>query len=109
MMDAACLYPGGHHPVRRNYSPDALYEVMPLPRAGRSVTYMYIDFGLSTWFAPGASPLVVGRVGRDKEAPELSSTVPYDPFKVDIYSLGNLFYKDFEQVGPTVRPPGAVD
>lgn len=109
MMDAACLYPDGHHPVRRNYSPDALHEVVPLPRAGRSVKYMYIDFGLSTWFSRGASPLVVGRVGRDKEAPELSSTVPYDPFKVDIYSLGDIFYKDFEQVGSTVRYSGVVD
>ncbi|KAI0645035.1 kinase-like protein [Trametes meyenii] len=97
MMDAASLYPDEHHPVRRNYSSDALREVSPLPRSGRSVTYKYIDFGLSIKFSKGASPLVVGRVGRDKEAPELSSTVPYNAFKIDIFALGNLYHKEFEQ------------
>ncbi|KAI0363590.1 kinase-like protein [Pilatotrama ljubarskyi] len=97
MMDGTPLYPGGHHPVRREYTSDALYEIKPLPRAGRSIKYYYVDFGLSSWFPPGAPPYVVGRVGRDKEVPELSKTVPYDAFKVDIYALGNLYFKEFEQ------------
>ena len=97
-MDAAALYPGGHHPVRRHYTPDGLYEVTPLPRGDRSVTYLYVDFGLSSWFPGDASPYVVGRVGRDKQAPELSSTVPYNAFKLDIFTLGNLYSQEFEQV-----------
>ncbi|KAH9888338.1 kinase-like domain-containing protein [Cubamyces lactineus] len=97
MMDAASLYPGGHHPVRRHYTPDGLYEVTPLPRGDHSVTYLYVDFGLSSWFPGDASPYVVGRVGRDKQAPELSSTVPYNAFKLDIFTLGNLYSQEFEQ------------
>ncbi|KAI0330378.1 kinase-like protein [Cubamyces sp. BRFM 1775] len=97
MMDAASLYPGGHHPVRRHYTPDGLYEVTPLPRGDRSVTYLYVDFGLSSWFSGDAPPYVVGRVGRDKQAPELSSTVPYNAFKLDIFTLGNLYSQEFEQ------------
>ncbi|KAJ2986031.1 hypothetical protein NUW54_g9929 [Trametes sanguinea] len=97
MMDAKAMYPDGHHPVRLDYTPDAIYKVSPLPRAGRTIQYYYIDFGLACLFPPGASHLVVGDVGRDTEVPELSSTVPYDSFKVDIYALGNLYAKEFEE------------
>ncbi len=97
-MDARALYPGGHHPVRRNYTPDAIYKATPLTRTERPVRYFYIDFGLSVKFAEGEPRYVVGDVGRDDEVPELSSHVPYDPFKVDIYALGNLYFKEFEEV-----------
>ncbi|KAI0325870.1 hypothetical protein GY45DRAFT_1374426 [Cubamyces sp. BRFM 1775] len=70
MMDGKALFPDGHHPVRLNYSPDAIYKVNPLPRAGRSIQYFYIDFGLA---------------------------FPYDAFKMDIFAPGNLYAKEFEQ------------
>ncbi|KAI0330367.1 hypothetical protein GY45DRAFT_1250953 [Cubamyces sp. BRFM 1775] len=95
MMDAQSLYPNGHHPIRLGYTPDALYPVSALPRAGRNIRYYYIDFGLTSWFSPGSSTYVVGDVGR-AEVPELSDTVPYDAFKVDIYALGNVYFKEFE-------------
>ncbi|KAH9888334.1 kinase-like domain-containing protein [Cubamyces lactineus] len=94
MMDARALYPNGYHPVRLGYTPDALYPVSPLPRAGRSIKYYYIDFGLTTWFPPGSSTLVIGDVGR-AEVPELSDTTPYDAFKVDIYALGSVYSEEF--------------
>lgn len=102
MMDAKPLYPNGHHPVRISYSPDTLYPVSALPRAGRDIKYYYIDFGLASWFPQGSSTYVVGDVGRDADVPELSDTVPYDAFKVDIFALGNLFSKEFEQVSLSV-------
>lgn len=98
MMDGRSLYPNDHHPVRMDYSPDALYELHPLSRIDHPVRYYFIDFELSTRFLEGGSSYVLGRKGRDKEVPELSSTVPYDAFKVDIYSLGNLYDKEFLQV-----------
>ncbi|KAI0325868.1 kinase-like protein [Cubamyces sp. BRFM 1775] len=97
MMDAEVLFPDGHHPVRLDYTPDAVYPVSPLPRAGHDIKYYYIDFGLACRFQEGESPYVVGDVGRDTEVPELSSTVPYDPFKMDIFALGNLYFKEFAQ------------
>ncbi|KAI8970998.1 kinase-like protein [Trametes punicea] len=97
MMDARAMYPEGHHPVRLDYTPDAIREVTPLPRTGRTIQYYYIDFGLACHFPEGASHFVVGDVGRDTEVPELSSAVPYDAFKVDIYALGNLYAKEFEE------------
>ncbi|KAI0645037.1 hypothetical protein C8Q79DRAFT_747305 [Trametes meyenii] len=96
MMDAKQLYPTGHHPIRLGYTPDAMYPVSPLPRAGRGVRY-YIDFGLSLKFPKGASSFVVGDVGKNDDVPELSDDVPYDAFKVDIFTLGDLYSKEFEK------------
>lgn len=103
-MDAKPLYPDGHHPVRLEASLDALYDVTPLPRTGRSIRYYYIDFGLSVRFPKGAPSLVVGDVGRDAEVPELSPDVPYDAFPVDIYALGNMLFKHFAQVSQPRLP-----
>ncbi|KAI9067209.1 hypothetical protein FKP32DRAFT_1673237 [Trametes sanguinea] len=97
MMDARPLYPSGHHPVRLSCTPDGIYDAIPRSRADHPVRYYYIDFGISARFPENASTMVVGDVGRDEEVPELSSTVPYDAFKADIYALGNLFDKEFER------------
>ncbi|KAI0669473.1 kinase-like domain-containing protein [Trametes maxima] len=97
MMDAKPLYPNGHHPIRLGYTPDAMYPVSSLSRADRGVRYFYIDFGLSSQFPKGASSLVIGDVGRNARVPELSDDVPYDAFKVDIFALGDLYSKEFEQ------------
>ncbi|RPD57823.1 kinase-like protein [Lentinus tigrinus ALCF2SS1-7] len=95
MMDARPLYPQGHHPVKRNHTPDGMYRISPLSRTDRPVRYYYIDFDLSVRFPVGGSTYVVGDVGRDTDVPELSEDIPYDAFKVDVFALGNLFYKEF--------------
>ncbi|KAI0330382.1 hypothetical protein GY45DRAFT_1250942 [Cubamyces sp. BRFM 1775] len=97
MMDGRSLYPQGHHPIWRDRSLDAIEELIPLHRMDHPVKYFYVDFGLSVRFAPDSPTLVVGDVGRDAEVPELSSTVPYDGYKADIYALGNLFDKELAQ------------
>ncbi|KAI0765720.1 hypothetical protein BD413DRAFT_165389 [Trametes elegans] len=97
MMDATPLFPEGHHPVRMHRALDGIHDPVQLPRIDHPVQYFYIDFGLSVHFAEGASPYVIGAVGRDKEVPELSPCTPYNAFKADIYALGNLFDKEFKQ------------
>ncbi|OCB89313.1 hypothetical protein A7U60_g3513 [Sanghuangporus baumii] len=42
--------------------------------------------------------LVAGNRAQDREVPELSSIVPYDPFAVDIFTLGNVFKRNFLNV-----------
>ncbi|OBZ66327.1 hypothetical protein A0H81_13866 [Grifola frondosa] len=76
MMDARSLFPGGHTTYKNRLHPRC---------------------HLSTHFPKDASTYVVGKMGRDKEVPELSSDVPYDAFKVDVFALGNLYDKEFLQ------------
>ncbi|KAI0365092.1 kinase-like protein [Pilatotrama ljubarskyi] len=97
MMDAKALYPDGHHPVRLDHTPDAIHPITALPRTNRKMQYYYIDFGLACYFPPGVSSYVVGDVGRDTDVPELSSDIPYDAYKVDIFALGNLYAQEFEE------------
>ena len=99
-MDASSLYPQGFHPIHLNYLPNQVLKPAPtLSRRDIPVNYYYVDFGISTWFREETSDkLVVGRDGLDQDVPELSDDVPYDPFKVDIFVLGNLFRNEFIEV-----------
>ncbi len=91
MMDASSLFPKGFHPVRLEYSPDARGSVHQLSRAKAHVKYYFVDFGISVHCPTDSPKLVVGGYGRDQDVPELSFDVPYDPFKLDIFILGNMF------------------
>ena len=97
-MDASALYPRGHHPINLEFSPDLKTPVDPLPRAKHGVRYYYVDFGISSHIPPGSPSLVTGVFGRNQNVPELSETVPYDPFKVDIFSMGEVFEEAFAKV-----------
>ena len=99
MMDADALYPHGFHPVQDLFLPDGVTPAMQLSRIGVPIRYYFIDFGLSVHIPKDVYPkLAVGAYGRDQEVPELSWDVPYDPFKVDIFILGNNLKKAFYNV-----------
>jgi hypothetical protein len=52
--------------------------------------------GISSYFPTESEPhLVFGRDGRDQDVPELSDDVSYDPFKVDIFTIGNVLRCEF--------------
>ncbi|KAJ7186572.1 kinase-like domain-containing protein [Mycena filopes] len=58
------------------------------------VDYYYIDFGLSSYHAGGKdTALQLGELRTFRTIPELSQTVPYNPFKVDIFQLGLTIHK----------------
>ena len=60
------------------------------------VKYYFVDYGISSYFPSGSqAKLVVGTEGRDQDVPELSDDVPYDPFKVDIFTIGNVIRRLF--------------
>lgn len=105
MMDATRLYTHSGLSLTNSFSTSITMDsTEALSRSCAGVTYYYIDFGTSSYFHPSRSTspsrprLVLGTGGRDDEAPELSATVPYDPFKVDIFTLGNLFRRQFYDV-----------
>ena len=102
-MDSRPLYPQGFHPVFPRKLPDASGTAPVLPRSAAEVKYYYADFGISSYIPPDSSErLVLGDFGRDRDVPELSTTVPYDPFKVDVFIIGNLFEKVFLKVRHTI-------
>ncbi|KAK6977715.1 kinase domain-containing protein [Favolaschia claudopus] len=67
------------------------------------VRYYYIDFGLSMYFRKGKdAALTTGTLRTFKTIPELSLTVPYNPFKVDIFQLGLTMHKLIDY--PALKP-----
>ncbi|KAI0773746.1 kinase-like domain-containing protein [Fomes fomentarius] len=97
MMDPTAMYPLGFHPIADLSLPDDVTTAAPvLARHSVPVTYYFVDFGISTIFNPNdPHRLVTGRGGLDQDVPELSEDIPYDPFKVDVFILGNLFRELF--------------
>lgn len=90
MMDASELIPSGFHFSRyRTY--DGINDWVEWRERGssESLRYYFIDFGLSRRYSANTNIKDVGIWGQDKSFPERSLTIPYDPFKTDIYQLGN--------------------
>ncbi|KLO08635.1 hypothetical protein SCHPADRAFT_944282 [Schizopora paradoxa] len=95
-FDATAMYPEGFHPydhfVKRN-GIDVIKNHLNRTDVLSAIRYYFTDFGISSRFT-GASPpphLVTGLHCQDKTVPELSDKTPYDPFKTDVYILGNVF------------------
>lgn len=105
LMDGDSLFPYGFHPVHQSRLPNITSWAWPRSRFSipGGIRYYLADFGLSVRIPPRQPRLVTGDVGADREVPELSHTVPYDPFKVDIFVLGNVFrkriYDKYQRVG----------
>lgn len=101
MFDASKHIPGGWHPFSRSVvspTPGAPRESLVLPYSLFPVNYYYIDFGLSIQFpSKFQRQRVVGTAAMNRTVPELSNTVPYDPFATDIRMFGDLL-KQFQEV-----------
>jgi len=98
MMDADAMYPGGFHPVKLSYTPDRSSRAAHITRAIAGVKYYFVDFGISVHTSDTSSPtLVTGSDGRDQDPPELSDDDLYDPFKLDIFIIGNMFDREFRK------------
>ncbi|KAI0049902.1 hypothetical protein FA95DRAFT_755910 [Auriscalpium vulgare] len=94
-MDSKAMYPNGHHPVWDDWTPTKSGLAKRLPRLDVGTRYYFIDYGISSCFPPGTPrTLVTGDLGRDQQVPELSDDVPYDPFKVDIFIIGNALRRE---------------
>ena len=99
LMDAIHMYPLGFHPVENIYLGDKKTVAPRISRLEAGVKYYYVDYGISSYFPPGSQrESVLGIAGRDQDVPELSNDVPYDPFKVDIFTIGNVIRGEFQAV-----------
>ncbi|KAJ7113253.1 kinase-like domain-containing protein [Mycena crocata] len=91
MMDETLVVPKGSHFVRdRTHKGYSRLFTWTNRCSVSPVDYYYIDFGLTFVFSVGIDHAkMIGYCGRwRKQIPELSDTVPYNPFKVDICRLG---------------------
>ena len=93
-MDAKSIVPTGWHFVSHFCEPDGMTRISPLDRKNHSVRYYFIGFGDAYHISPTQMPLVVDIGGNDTSAPELHTFQPYDPFKLDIYTLGNVMHNE---------------
>jgi hypothetical protein len=113
VVDASRIIPGGFHFVRvdtsdgverfvkyREGKSPSSESVMKTRTEAGPMNYYYIDFGLSVSYSSFETRgLVTGECGRRaKYIPEISATIPYDPFKVDVRSVGEMIRKDFLMV-----------
>ena len=100
MMDGGSMYPKGFHPTHqeRTLSAENLAPYRHRRDSVPGVTYYFTDFGISTRFEGGGPRRVTGAVCQDHEVPELSDIVPYDPFAVDVFLLGNVYKRTFTKV-----------
>ncbi|KAH8115230.1 kinase-like domain-containing protein [Phellopilus nigrolimitatus] len=101
MMDGRSLFdPDGFHPCQQHLTARDLSKAKPRSRndVGR-VKYYFTDFGISTYFGDENEPrLVIGNVAQDEDVPELSLFIPYDPFRVDAFTLGMTFKRNLLDV-----------
>jgi hypothetical protein len=84
------MYPHGWHPVHPHRSRNAAGMAQHWDRIDVGVKYFFIDFGLSSCFAPGQQRLVYDILGRERRPPELQGDIPYDPFRIDVAIMGYL-------------------
>lgn len=98
MMDASPILPQGWHFVSPSLTPDGLSILSPLNRIEHPVRYFIIDFDCSVRFYPGQTFIIDGLGGRDDDVPELAERKPFDHFKLDVFTLGNVVFKEFKQV-----------
>uniref|UniRef100_A0A8H7Y0M7 Protein kinase domain-containing protein n=1 Tax=Psilocybe cubensis TaxID=181762 RepID=A0A8H7Y0M7_PSICU len=94
MMDAKALVPTGWHFVSHFCEPDGMTRIQPLDRKNHSVRYYFVGFGSCYHISPNKEPLVTDIGGLDDDVPELFTGKPYDPYKLDVYTLANVFLKE---------------
>ncbi len=100
LFDATHMYPLGFHPVHDDFLDDVTTFAPVIPRLEAGVRYWFVDYGISSYFPAGSQrEPVLGIAGRDQDVPELSNDVPYDPFKVDIFTIGNVLRGELQAVG----------
>ncbi|KIM37420.1 hypothetical protein M413DRAFT_77141 [Hebeloma cylindrosporum] len=104
MMEWTNMFPEGFHPQADRRKKDMSGPAPFFTRTQRPTRYIIIDFGMSTQYNPGnLSPREKSLIGGDKTVPEFLKGEEYhDPYKTDIYYVGNLIRTEFMQGHPII-------
>ena len=94
------MFPNGYHAFSQSFEPDFIRVARPKRRRGaKGIKYIIIDFGISSRFASVEDrEFVYGCMAADPTIPELSDSLPYDPFSLDVYTLGNVYKQQLLEV-----------
>ncbi|KAJ7700291.1 kinase-like domain-containing protein [Mycena metata] len=98
LMAANDMYPKGFHPQYQDNTLDMNKRASHLTRTERPPKYYFIDFGMSVRFQPDEPHLALPIVGADQTVPEYQNggtLHPLDPFRTDVYLLGNFIRQEF--------------
>ncbi|KAF8893552.1 kinase-like domain-containing protein [Infundibulicybe gibba] len=91
MMDSTHLYREPVHPVNNLRTFDYRRRSRAFTRTERPVKYYLIDFGLSRHYKVDCRhPWVPPGFGGDKTVPEFQGRLVVNPFRVDVYCIGNI-------------------
>ena len=109
-MDSKCLFPSGHHPVRRASTPDALYPAIHKSRLHKPVKYFFVDFSMSSFVdldnsLPAEEQANGGRVDPTGMPANKPSR---DLFCMDVYMLGVVYREEILTVSLMFAPPVAL-
>jgi hypothetical protein len=96
MLDPSGMYPKGFHPVQINRSRDFKGKPQRYNRTQRPPRYYLIDFSLSRKYS-SRNALDEPLIG-DMFAPEHQHKRWCNPFRTDIYHLGNVVRECFMEV-----------
>ena len=94
------MFPDGFHSQEILRSKDLKGNAPFFTRTQRPTRYIIIDFGMSSRYDPDdLSPQEENLIGGDKTVPEfLNPQLTHDPYKTDIYYVGNLIQTEFISV-----------
>jgi hypothetical protein len=109
-MEWSKLVPKGFHFIRTKTHDGVTHDAFEWNDrwSVRPNKYYFIDFNLSNVYPirAGKEPTETQniRIGQDRTVPEFAHGGPYDPFKLDIYQLGNAMRQVIEvRVTPIYR------
>lgn len=107
VMDAEPLYPRGFHPVILSQTRDLKASAPYYTRANISVPIKYYlaDFSLSSRIPAELPRQVTDRTCADNEVRELMDDFRPDPFKTDVFVLGNSLRQILHDVCPYAFNP----
>jgi len=103
-MDPVGMFPNGYNPAQPSSAlGKANVSVSWRPRMLSGPRYYFIDFERSVKYnSYDERGLVVGTNVHAEGAPELSDTVPYDPFAYNVFALGVHVAAFIMNVGTTL-------
>lgn len=106
-MMQSSMYSETPHPIVRSKSYDFKRRVTCVTRTERPVKYYFTDFGISCRLPENVTdPRETPIMGGDRSVPEHQRPIgPQNPYRTDVYCLGNLFRTQFLQV---CNPPTYV-